>query len=277
MSELAAFEALLGGGNGAALPLLAAAAQVPRYADADCDPRAVVDQVRAWAIRLEQRIAPDAAPVARLRLLNHFFFGELGFAGDRDDYDCVDNSYLHRVIERRRGIPITLSLLYIELGRAAGLRLHGVSFPRHFLVRLALHDGAAMLDVFGGGLALSSDELRARLRAALPGDAELAPHLRAAGDREILARLLRNLKAIHWQAGQWPAALAVCHRLVAVLPDSAPERRDRAQVYERLECPRAAAADLAASLSLQPAPGEAGEAEVRRRLRELQQAAARLN
>lgn len=273
MTEIESFEALLG--DGASLPLLAAAAQVPRYADADCDPRAVLDQVQAWAARLQARIAPDASPIARLRLLNHFFFGELAFAGDRDRYDSVDNSYLHRVIERRRGIPITLSLLYIEIGRAAGLRLHGVSFPGHFLVRLTLHDGAAMIDVFGGGVALSSEALLERLRAALPGDPELAPYLRAAGDREILARLLRNLKAIHWQAGQWRDALEVCHRLVAVLPESAQERLDRAQVYERLECPRAAAADLAASLALQPALPEA--AEVRRRFAELQRAAARLN
>jgi regulator of sirC expression with transglutaminase-like and TPR domain len=212
-----------------------------------------------------------------VRLLNHFFFAELGFDGARDDYDAAENSYLHRVIERRRGLPITLSLLYLELGRAVGLRLDGVSFPGHFLVRLRLTEGAVFIDVFNGGLSLSTDDLRERLRAMQPQatDAALAPYLRPAGEREILARLLRNLKAIHCRDGQWAEALEVVNRMLAVLPEAAEERRDRARIYARLDCPRAAAADLAAYLSLQPAPAD--EAEVRRILADLQQAAARLN
>ena len=257
--------------------LLAAAAQVPLYAEPDCRPQQVLEQVRGWAARLRVRLAQDASPFARLRLLNHFFFGELGFTGAGDDYQSVCNSYLHRVIERRRGIPVTLSILYMELGKAAGLKLQGVSFPGHFLVRLRLNDGTVFIDVFGGGATLSTEDLRQRLRATLPGEADppLAPYLRAATDQEILARLLRNLKAIHWQARQWPAALAVVDRLVALLPDAAQERLDRAQLYERLECPRAAVADLLAYLSLSAAPADASE--VNQRLARLRQAASRLH
>ncbi len=276
MKGLDEFRELLGGGR-EPLPLLAAAAQVPRYAEPECEPQHVLDQVRAWAAQLRARLAPDASPAARVRLLNHFFFAELGFAGARDDYDAAGNSYLHRVIERRRGIPITLSLLYIELGRAAGLRLDGVSFPGHFLVRLRLNEGAVFIDVFNGGLSLSAAELRDRLRAMQPQatDTALAPYLRPACEREILARLLRNLKAIHCREGQWAEALEVVNRLLAVLPEAAEERRDRAQIYARLECPRAAADDLSAYLSLRPAAAD--EAEVRRTLADLQQAASRLN
>ena len=258
--------------------LLLAAARLPLYAEPDCCPQRVLDQVRAWADQLRVRMAPDASPFARLRLLNHFFFGELGFtgAGD-DDYQAAHNSYLHRVIERRRGIPITLSILYIELGRAAGLKLEGVSFPGHFLVRLPLNAGTVFIDVFGGGATLSTEDLRQRLRAALPGESEppLAPYLRAAGEQEILARMLRNLKAIHWQAQQWEAALEVVNRLVELLPGAAEERLDRAQLYERLECPRAAVADLAAYLSLSASPPDADA--VKRRLAVLKQSAARLH
>lgn len=259
------------------LTLLAAAARVPLYAEPGCNPQQVLDQVRSWSARLRARVAPDASPLTRLRLLNHFFFVELGFAGARDDYASVENSFLHRVIERRRGIPITLSLLYIELGKATGLRLAGVSFPRHFLVRLSLSAGTVFIDVFGGGVSLAEGELRERLRAALPEATHrpLAPYLKAAGEREILARLLRNLKAIHWQAQQWPAALEVVDRLVALLPEAAQERLDRASLYERLECPRAAVADLLAYLSLCPSGRET--AEVRRRLAALREAASRLN
>jgi regulator of sirC expression with transglutaminase-like and TPR domain len=276
MNPYETFAALLADG-GASLPLLAAAAQVPAYADPACDPRRVVEQVGAWGEQLGARVAADASGANRLRLLNHFFFAELGFRGATDDYDSVENSFLHRVVERRRGIPITLSLVYIELGKAAGLRLQGVSFPMHFLTRLRTNDGSVYVDVFGGGRTLSAGELRAALRRALPGtpEAALAPYLRAASDREILARLLRNLKALHWKARQWPQALEVINRLLVVLPEAAQERRDRAWVYERLECPRAAAADLTAYLSSCASLPDA--AEVRERRARLQQAAGRLN
>ena len=277
MNALEAFVALLGGHGRAALPLLAVAAQVPRYADPTCDADAVLQQVRDWAGQLRARVAADASTPNRLRLLNHFFFAELGFRGAGEDYDRAENSYLHRVIARRRGIPITLSLLYVEVGRAAGLRLQGVSFPGHFLVTLRTGEGSLFIDVFGGGVTLSAGDLRARLREAMPQspEAALAPYLRAADDREMLARLLRNLKTLHWNAQQWPAALEVAHRLVAVLPHSAEERRDRALLYERLECPRAAVADWVAYLSMSPSPPDAAGA--RERLARLQQAAARLN
>jgi regulator of sirC expression with transglutaminase-like and TPR domain len=276
MTPVDAFCELLGPAERASLPVLAAAAQLPLYADPRCEPQAVIDQLRTWSAELAARVVPDASAANRLRLLNHYFFGELGFMGAVDDYDRADNSYLHRVIERRRGIPITLSLLYMELGRAAGLRLQGVSFPGHFLVRLRLQQGTLFIDVFGGGVTLSAEDLHARLRAALRTPAaELRPFLRAAADREILARLLRNLKAIHLKARQWEAALEVMTRLVAVLPRAPQERLDRAGLYERLECPRAAAFDLAAYLSLCPQAADA--AEVQARLARLQQVAARLN
>lgn len=275
MTALEAFEALVGGTG--PLPLLEAAAQVPLYADPACDAPAVLAQVETWRRQIGERVAADASAMNRLRLLNHFFFTELGFRGAADDYDDPQNSWLHRVIERRRGIPITLSLLYIEIGRGAGLRLQGVSFPAHFLVSLRLGEGSLFIDVFGGGATLSAGDLRERLRRAMPGSPEtaLAPYLAPADDREFLARLLRNLKRLHFEASQWPAALEVMNRLVAVQPQQPLERRDRATVYEHLECPRAAVSDLVAYLSLAASPPDEGE--VRERLGRLQQAAARLN
>lgn len=258
------------------MPLLAAAAQIPLYVDPDCDPQRIVGQVRSWSEQLRVRIAADASALTRLRLLNHFFFGELGFAAAQRDYGAAENSYLHRVIERRRGIPITLSLLYMEIGRGAGLPLQGVCFPGHFLVKLRMTDGTLFIDVFAGGTTLSCDDLLARLKQVPHlAQAQLGPYLRAASDRDILARLLRNLKAIHWEARDWAAALEVMNRLVAFVPDEPQERRDRALLYEQLECPRAAVADLVAYLSMYPAPPDLGE--VRDRLARLQRAAARLN
>lgn len=277
MNALESFAQLVGARREAPLALLEAAANVALYARQDFDPAQVVRTVRAWGERLRSRIAPDASTVGRLRMLNHFYFGELGFRPNEDEYYSVDNSYLHRVVERRTGIPITLSLVYIEIGRAIGLKLTGVGFPGHFLVKLPMNEGALFIDVFGRGQTLSADALRARLKAVLRGTSEppLAPYLRTASEREVLARLLRNLKAIHAEQEDWPALLEIQHRLVALLPDVPEERRDRAFVFERLECPRAAAEDLSAYLAVRPQPRDAPP--LRARLQALLDAARRLN
>lgn len=257
------------------LPLLHAAAEAARYADPDCDPKRVLDTMARWGAQLAARLPADAAAPMRWRQLNHFFFDELGFRPNVDQYYDPDNSYLHRVIERRTGIPITLSLLYSAVGAQAGLKLQGVAFPGHFLVTLALSDGHMIIDVFGGGQALSQADLRARLAAArVDHETPLDVLLRPASEREILARLLRNLKLIHVQSGDLAAALHVQHRIVAVLPDAPEELRIRAALYERLECPRAAADDLAAYVRMQA--GQAA-AETQDLLQRLQQAARRLN
>lgn len=271
------FSALVVPGEQTGLPLLEAAARLPQYADAEFAPEAVVQRVRGWCEQLRERIAPDASCFARLRLLNHFFYDELGFRGVETNYYAPENSYLHRVIERRCGIPISLAVLYLELGRAIGLRLAGVGFPGHFLVKLVLHDGAVFIDVFRGGATLSAKDLQQRLRRAVRGQPEypFEMYLRASSDREILARMLRNLKAIHLEEHDWHAALEVLNRLIAVQPDEAQARRDRAAVFERLECWRAATHDLVAYLAVDPLPPDVAQA--RNDLVRLQQQAARLN
>ncbi len=276
MNAFESFQQLVDAGRGP-LPLLQAAAQLPQYAERDFDPAQVVADVQGWGERLRARLPADASPLHRLRQLNHFFFDELHFQANADSFYDVANSYLHRVIARRAGIPISLSLLYLEIGRAAGLRLFGVGFPGHFLVKLALADGAMLIDVFGGGIALSVDDLRARLKAALRGEVEhpLEVYLRTATEREIVARMLRNLKSIHLHAADWGAALEVQNRLIALLPEAAEERRDRALLYDRLECPRAAAEDLTAYFSLHPNPPDVDD--LRARLAQWQQSARALN
>lgn len=275
-APLQVFFTLVNGADGP-IPLLECAATVPQYADTQFTPAEVVRRVTTWGEQLATRIAADTSAANRLRLLNHFFFDELHFAPGDADYYSVDNSYLHRVIERRRGIPITLSLLYIEVGRAIGLKFTGVNFPGHFLVRLPVGDNALLIDVYARGATLSAEQLQARIAHAGPAAAEvpLELHLRPAQPRDILARLLRNLKAIHARAADWAALLEVQHRLVVLVPDVPEERRDRALAYEKLECPRAAAEDLVAYLSLHTDPPDARE--IRDRLVRLQRQAQRLN
>jgi regulator of sirC expression with transglutaminase-like and TPR domain len=276
MTPLEAFTHLVAGDE-LPVPVLDIVARVPQYADWELDPEPALQTIRKWGVRLGARIAADASPLTRLRLLNHFFFDELGFGPVDGVQPGVDASYLHRVVERRRGLPIMLCLVYVELGVAIGLKLAGVGFPGRFLVKLALADATLVIDVNGRGATLSADELRARLELVLDGGPKLPlqAYLRAAEARSIIARVLRNLRAVHASHEDWLAVLEVQNRLVAVLPDVADERRERADVYERLECPRAAALDLAAYLDAAPRPSDARR--VRVRLAALQRAASALN
>jgi regulator of sirC expression with transglutaminase-like and TPR domain len=259
------------------LPLLEAAASLAVDAYPDSDPADSVAAVADLGRRLSLRIAADMSPLHRLRLLNHFLFEELAFRGNVEGYDEADNSYLNRVLERRTGIPISLSVVYAAIGREIGLKLAGVSFPSHFLVKLPLSKGALLIDVFAGGVVLSEAELRRRLNAVFDGESPrpLEAYLHAASEREVLTRWLHNLKRIHAQAGDWERMLKVADRLVILRPDSCEELRDRALAYEQLECPRAAAGDLAQYLARRPDAVDA--LEVRRRLSELQRSANRLN
>lgn len=259
------------------LPLLEAVASLAVDAYPDSDPAVSVAAVERLGQRLSQRIAADMSPLHRLRLLNHFLFEELGFRGNVEGYDEADNSYLNRVLERRTGIPISLSVVYAAIGRAIGLKLVGINFPGHFLVKLPLNEGALLIDVFAAGVVLSEAELRRRLSSVFDGDPPrpLEAYLHAASEREVLTRWLHNLKRIHAQAGDWEQMLKVADRLVILRPDSCEELRDRALAYEQLECPRAAAGDLAQYLARRPDAVDAGE--VRKRLSELQRSASRLN
>ena len=220
----------------------------------ELDTQEVLAQVDALARKLKSRLAADAAPVQRLRMLSHYFFQELGFGGNVNDYYAPDNSYIHSVLSTRRGIPITLAVLYMELASQVGLKVHGISFPGHFLVKCSMSQGEVIIDPFSGR-SLSREDLDERLQPyrqqqGLVGDYEvpLGLFLQSATPRDILARLLRNLKEIHRMAQDWPRMLAVQERLVRVLPQDWQERRDRGLLHAELEQWSAAAADLQAYL-----------------------------
>ncbi len=237
----------------ASLPLIEAAASIAQDEYPRLDTQGVLAEIDGLAQRLRQRIPPDAVPVQRLRWLNRFFFQELGFGGNANDYYAPGNSYLHTVLDTRRGIPITLALLYIELAMQIGLSAHGVSFPGHFLVKLRMPQGEVIIDPFTGQ-SLSRDALEEmllpykRAAAADRADAPLAFFLQAAPARDVLARMLRNLKEIFRSAEDWPRFLAVTERLVVLLPGAWAERRDRGIAYAEMGCDDAAAEDLAAYL-----------------------------
>ncbi|WP_088281569.1 SirB1 family protein [Ideonella sp. A 288] len=260
-SALEYFAALVAEDSGFAL--LEAAITIAQDDDPGLDPQAVLADIDALAERLKRRLPADASALQRLRALNRFFFVELGFAGNLNDYYDRRNSYLHEVLASRRGIPITLALLYTELAGQIGLTAQGVSFPGHFLVKLRMPQGEVVIDPFNGR-SLSRDDLDERLgpyrkRHGLEGDFEtpLGLFLQAAPPRDVLARMLRNLKEIHRTGEDWPRLLAVQQRLVVLLPSAAEELRDRGLTWAELGRPVEAAADLEAYLALQPGADDA--------------------
>ena len=247
------------------------------YPDLDVD--ACVAQIDGMALTIRGRLADDAFAEQRLFALNHFLFNERGFAGNADDYYDPRNSYLSDVLTRRKGIPITLSVLYLELGRRIGLGLQGVAFPGHFMAKLRLKRGQLVLDPFSAGLPQSETELRLRLGQVLKdGRAKTMPldeFLEAATPREIVTRVLRNLKTVYMNASKYELALDVMHRMLVVVPEAVEELRDRGLLYARLDCFRAASGDLQNYLRRRPDAPDA--MEIHGRVVELKQAAARLN
>jgi len=243
-----------------------------------------VGEIERMALRLRARLPAEDGAEARIVALNEFLFEELGYAGNTEDYYDPRNSYLNEVIDRRTGIPLTLAVIYMELGRRIGLPLQGVSFPGHFLVRLRLRRGVLVLDPFSGGAPQSGDELRERLQRVIPAGAAdgvpvaelpLEQFLEPATNRQILARMLRNLKGIYREADKPESMLDVLNRMLVVAPEASAELRDRGLVYQRLECYRAALQDLKRYAEREPdAPDQD---EVRVRLMELSALCARLN
>jgi regulator of sirC expression with transglutaminase-like and TPR domain len=236
------------------------------------------------AMRLRARLPQSGGAEERVARLNEFLYAELGFRGNTDDYYDPRNSYLNEVMDRRIGIPITLAILYMVLGRRVGLPLEGVSFPGHFLVRLRLRAGVLVLDPFAAGAPQSEADLRERLARVIPagvaGDVPVSElpldqFLEAASHHQILARVLRNLKAIYRDSDQPERLLAVLNRMLIVAPQATAELRDRGIVYQRLECYRAALKDLRDYIEREPNAADLDE--VRVRLMDVSSRCARLN
>jgi regulator of sirC expression with transglutaminase-like and TPR domain len=255
--------------------LTEAAIAIAQYETPELDVQGVLDQLDTLAHALRPRLPTDAGALTRLRLLHHYFYEELGFAGNVNDYYSPANSLLHEVLRTRRGIPISLAVLYLELAGHIGLKAHGVSFPGHFLIKLELPRGEVVIDPMSGH-SLSRDALEERIEAYLRGDARaraatLARFLHPAAPREVIARMLRNLEAIHRDGEDWPRLLAVLQRMVLLLPDECEWRRERGLTLEHLGDGDAAIADLAHYLS-HAGPQASDRTSILQRLNRLREA-----
>ncbi|MEZ5441046.1 MAG: tetratricopeptide repeat protein [Lysobacterales bacterium] len=208
--------------------------------------------------RVHAQSLPDE-PLTRIVALNNYLFDDQGFVGESHDYYDPRNSYLSDVLDRRRGIPISLSVLYVLLARSLGLAAEGVSFPGHFLVRLPVEDGVLVLDPYHRGRSLGTEELRQRAWSVQsgerPDDEALIDLLEPSDNRAILARMLRNLKSIYVDQQDWDRALRVADRLVTLV-GSAEDWRDRGLLYRAIGADAAALHDFQRYIELSPGAAE---------------------
>lgn len=209
----------------------------------------VLSEVDQLLARIRRRIPVDAGALQKLRILNQFFFNDLKFGGNVNHYYDPDNSFINVLLRTRRGIPISLGVLWMELAQGLGLAVWGIGFPGHFMVKANLPMGQAVIDPISGK-SFSQDELLELLEPYRTRggqeeyEAQLGLYLRALAPRDILARMLYNLKEIHQSQDDWPRLLAVQERLIVLLPESWPEYRDRGLTHAALGNTAQAVADL---------------------------------
>ncbi len=209
----------------------------------------------AFAAPLYEPMRVLSEPGARLRRFRAHLCGELGFKGNRDDYYDPRNSYVNEVIERRTGIPITLAVVWMALGRRVGLRVEGVGFPGHFLVRIGGPSGA-YVDVFNEGQTLSARDLERLGRRHLRGEPVPQELLAPVSARDMAERMLFNLRGIYEGRGDHARAMVVCDRLFELTASPA-HRRDRGVHALELGANEAALRDLEAYLSAEPDAADA--------------------
>lgn len=246
----------------------------------ELDLASCLEQIDEIAHVIRKKFRGDTSVPEKLMALNHYLFAVLGFRGNVEEYTDPKNSFLDQVLIRRLGIPITLSIVYLEIGRRLGLKMYGIAFPSHFLVKCVVNDNIVIIDVFNRGITLSLEDLKDRLRSigdiSSVSDGMLSHLLSAATNRNILARILRNLLKIYSHNKDWIRALSVSDFIITLLSDDADEAyRDRASIYLKLDCHKAALSDLRTYLHI--CPGAPDADDIKETLFALEQSVSKLN
>ena len=233
--------------------------------------------LRLASLGQQARQRVEAARGAGVEAFNRFMFEEVGFHGDPQDYYAPRNSFLHQVLDRRTGLPITLSIVYLEVGRKAGLLVEGVGLPGHFIVRASEREGfeTTLVDPFYCKT-LTAEDCQERLDEIYGGQVTLdSSHLRAVTTREILVRLLVNLKSIYLNAHLYRQALAIVERILLLTPSAIGEHRDRGALLAQLDRLPEAIAETQTYLNL--SSDSEDQEQVREQLQTLQRKQAMRN
>jgi len=228
-----------------------------------------LDRLTRMADRVKDRVGLELEPAILIEEVNRCLFEEEGFQGNAEDYYDPKNSFLNEVIDRRKGIPITLSIVYMEVAWRLGLPLVGVGLPGHFIVKYRCAERDILIDPFHRGILLSEEDCRGTLDRMYGGKMPFHRDLLLPiSKRLILARVLNNLKGVYLRRHDFPRALGAIERLFLIHPDSPTELRDRGLIYGRMERFPEAIADL--RRYLETSPNADDRAAIAEHLRQLQ-------
>ncbi len=248
--------AQLVGGPEEALDLAEAALLIAQEEQPQLDVTAYLHKLDALATAVRARLPESPTPSDIVLNLNVHLYREEGFRGNTSAYYDPANSFLNEVLDRKMGIPITLSVVYMEVGRRLGLPLVGVGFPGHFLVKYTGPEGDMVLDPFLGGIALDHQQLTHKLQTMYgeqnPFLTQIPQLLSPTSKKEILVRMLRNLKGVYLQKNDFPRVLSAIERILLIEPDVPTEIRDRGSVHQRLGHLQAALRDFQRYVTLAP-------------------------
>ncbi|GAC1650108.1 MAG: SirB1 family protein [Ktedonobacteraceae bacterium] len=228
-------------------------------------------------LQTDTQLPERVAPLTVIDAINKVLFEEDGFRGNESDYYNPDNSFLNKVLENRIGIPISLSLLYIEIGKRVGLLIEGIGLPFHFVVRCTLPTEILYIDPFENGLLLSEQDCRERIRRMSHGKiARLPRHFfEPVTPKQLLVRMLGNLKNIYLHKEDYTKALYISDHILLLIPDAAREIRDRGIIHLQLKHYAKALHDLKAYLKLEPQASD--RHEIQSHIKTIQQTIAMMN
>lgn len=250
----------------AQIDLAKAALYIAQEEYPDLDIEAYLNALDVMAAEVEERLPVERYPLRIIKSLNQYFYDDLGYTGNTSDYYDPRNSFLNEVIDRRTGIPITLSLVYLEVARRLDFPMVGINMPGHFLIRPEFQDAEIFVDAFNRGEILFEQDCQERLAQIYGRPVSLQPSVtEPVSPRQLLVRMLTNLKMIYLNRTDLPKALSVVERILLLFPDAPIELRDRGLLYYQLGYKSKASQDLEIYLAMLP---NAEDADVIRRLLE---------
>jgi regulator of sirC expression with transglutaminase-like and TPR domain len=242
------------------IDLIRAALMIARAEYPNLDIEAYANRIEELALRVTA-LAPDLHPQRTLSALKQVLFEEVKLRGNREDYYDPRNSFLNDVLDRGLGIPITLSIVYMEVARRVGLHLFGVGLPGHFLLKRYNEDGQEMLiDCFNRGDVVSRQDCQSKLDEIYSGEMKMRPEfLHPIGRRQILMRMLNNLKTVYLSTRNFRKALAIADLILVIYPRSAEDVKQRALLRYSMNLHRLASEDLDEYLKMSPNASDAEE------------------
>ncbi len=232
--------------------------------DTQFDPNEYLNALDTMADEVRETLPGTFYPLRIIKSINNYLYNDLGFTGNAIDYYDPRNSFLNQVIERRTGIPITLSLVYLEIAKRINFPMVGIGMPGHFLIRPDFAEAGIYVDAFNQGEILFPQDCQERLAQIYGQPVELKPQfLATVSNKQFLVRMLTNLKAIYLNRNQGLKAIAAIDRILLLFPDAVMEKRDRGILYYQLNLWAEARQDLETYLVSHP---HADDAEIIRQL-----------